>query len=132
MPPQDSRPSRVMQLPEPVLPTWIAPIPPVDVFDEPPAVGVQLSVPNSATQLLEPVLPSCPTRMPPVDVLELPPEEVEDVPAHWDELSRALTQFDDRVLPSCTAPMLPVLELSDVEVGPPDPLVPVVGAEPAH
>jgi hypothetical protein len=28
--------------------------------------------------------------------------------------------------------MLWVLELSEVEVGPPDPLVPVVGAEPTH
>ena len=76
MPPQDNTPSSVMQFPEPVLPAWSTPIPPVDVFEEPPVAGVQLSVPNSATQLLEPVLPSCPTRMPPVEVLELPPEEV--------------------------------------------------------
>ena len=100
VPPQDSTPRRVMQLPEPVLPTWITPIPPVDVFDEPPAVGVQLSVPKSANQLLEPVLPTCPTRMPPVEVLELPPGVAGDAPAHAAVLSAALMQFDDRVLPS--------------------------------
>ena len=101
VPPQDNTPSRASQFPRPLLPTWITPIPPVGVFEEPPVAGVQLSVPNSATQLLEPVLPSCPTRMPPVDVLELPPEAVVGAePAHWEELSAALTQFDDRVLPS--------------------------------
>ena len=68
-----------------------------------------------------------------LDVDVGPPDPVVGpVLAHWDELSRALTQFDDMVLPSCTAPMLPALELSDVDVGPPDPYVPVVGAEPAH
>ena len=68
-----------------------------------------------------------------LDVEVGPPDPVVvPVLAHWEELSAALMQFDDKVLPSCTAPMLPLLELSDVEVGPPDPLFPVAGAELAH
>jgi hypothetical protein len=101
---------------------------------------------NALTQLFDPVSPVWTTPMPPVlelsEVDDVPPEPDVDVPVEVEGaelpqsvlLRPALMQLDDRVLPVWTTPMLPVLELSDVDVVPlePEVVVPVevVGWEP--